>query len=128
MMTVGSHRKMMMTPQTGDTLLVRVTHDAISVVRPDGDALDPSKHVAASRRGVAVGPVDHALAEIGLSRDVVVVVSSFAAAPALATSSDLVAPPPRWFVATRIGRTDATDGFAIFDLRVAVDGMVVSQM
>ena len=48
------------------------------------------RHVVASRRGQSVGPVDAALAEMGLSRRVVVVVPSFPAALAVAATSDLV--------------------------------------
>ena len=47
-------------------------------------------HVVASRRGLSVGPVDAALAAMGLSRRVVVVVPSFPAALAVAVASDLV--------------------------------------
>jgi DNA-binding transcriptional LysR family regulator len=48
-------------------------------------------HVVASRRGHWTGPVDEALAALGLSRTVVVVVPSFRAALAVASVSDLVA-------------------------------------
>src|ERR1700683_5408778 len=48
-------------------------------------------HVVASRRGHWSGPVDEALAALGLSRTVVVVVPSFRAALAVASVSDLVA-------------------------------------
>jgi DNA-binding transcriptional LysR family regulator len=85
-------------------------------------------HVSASRRGVKAGPVDHALAELGLSREVVVVVPSFAAALALAASSDLVALLPQWFAAARILGPGPQDAVEIFDLPLAVDGITVSQM
>ena len=48
-------------------------------------------HVVASRRGRATGPVDDALAALGLARSVVAVVPSFRAALAIAGASDLVA-------------------------------------
>jgi DNA-binding transcriptional LysR family regulator len=48
-------------------------------------------HVVASRRGHERGPVDEALAVLGLSRTVVVVVPGFRAALAVASVSDLVA-------------------------------------
>lgn len=47
-------------------------------------------HVVASRRGRMHGPVDEALAALGLERRVVVVVPSFPAALAVAATSDLV--------------------------------------
>jgi DNA-binding transcriptional LysR family regulator len=48
-------------------------------------------HVVVSRRGFAKGPVDEALAALGLRRTVVAVVPSFRAALAVASASDLVA-------------------------------------
>jgi DNA-binding transcriptional LysR family regulator len=73
-------------------------------------------------------PVDRALAELGLSREVIAVVPSFAAALALAASSDLVALLPQSFAAVRIRRADPQDAIEIFDLPLAVDGITVSQM
>jgi DNA-binding transcriptional LysR family regulator len=86
------------------------------------------EHVVASRRGVKAGPVDRALAELGLSREVIAVVPSFAAALALAASSDLVALLPQSFAAVRILRAGPQDAIEIFDLPLAVDGITVSQM
>jgi DNA-binding transcriptional LysR family regulator len=85
------------------------------------------EHVAASRRGVIAGPVDRALADLGLSREVTVVVPSFAAALAFAASSDLVALLPQSFVAARLQllQTNAVEGF---DLPLRVEGVTVSQM
>ena len=48
-------------------------------------------HVVASRRGHESGPVDEALAALGLTRTVVAVVPSFRAALSVASVSDLVA-------------------------------------
>jgi DNA-binding transcriptional LysR family regulator len=48
-------------------------------------------HVVVSRRGNASGPVDSALAELGLERNVVAVVPGFSEALAIASRSDLVA-------------------------------------
>jgi DNA-binding transcriptional LysR family regulator len=48
-------------------------------------------HVVASRRGDTNGPVDQALASLGLRRSIVVVVPGFSAALAIAKASDLVA-------------------------------------
>lgn len=47
-------------------------------------------YVVASRRGRAHGPVDEALAALGLARRVAVTVPSFPAAMAVAVSSELV--------------------------------------
>ena len=51
-------------------------------------------HVVASRRGRATGPVDEALAALGLERTIVAVVPSFPAALAVARASDLIALVP----------------------------------
>jgi DNA-binding transcriptional LysR family regulator len=48
-------------------------------------------HVVASRRGIANGPVDQALAALGLRRTIVAVVPGFSAALAIAEASDLIA-------------------------------------
>jgi len=52
------------------------------------------RHVAVSRRGIEKGPVDEALAELGLERQVVVMVGGFATALALSRTSDLIASVP----------------------------------
>ena len=52
------------------------------------------QHVFVSRRGLDKGPVDEALASLGLERHVVVIVGGFSAALALARASDLIASVP----------------------------------
>lgn len=86
------------------------------------------EHVAASRRGVAVGPVDRALADLGLSRTVVAVVPGFAAAVAIAAASDLVALLPASYMAARLGVGESTGLVESFDLPLEVEGITVSQM
>ena len=85
-------------------------------------------HVVASRRGATAGPVDRALAKLGLSREVIAVVPSFSAALAVATHSDLVALLPQSFAAARIGHPGIDDTAEIFELPLHVDGITVSQM
>src|SRR5690606_23736127 len=51
-------------------------------------------HVLVSRRGLETGPVDEALAALGLLRNGVATVGGFASAIALAGASDLVATVP----------------------------------
>ena len=53
-----------------------------------------ARHVGITRRGPDQGPVDAALAALGLAREMATRVSSFAAALALARASDLVASVP----------------------------------
>lgn len=75
----------------------------IGVVRaghPLGDAeITPSafatgRHIGLSRRGLPHGPVDEALAALGLQRKVVTTVGGFSTAVALARASDLIASVP----------------------------------
>ena len=86
------------------------------------------EHVAASRRGVAIGPVDRALADLGLSRSVVAVVPGFAAALALSAGSDLVGLLPASYVAARMNSCGPGHPIESFDLPLEVDGITVSQM
>jgi len=75
----------------------------IGVVRPDHPLsrgrITPARyaaegHVLVSRRGLDQGPIDTALAAVGLERRIVTIVGGFAAALALARASDLVASVP----------------------------------
>lgn len=82
-------------------------------------------HVVASRRGLANGPVDKALAELGLARSVIAVVPSFRAALAVAGTSDLVAlVTSSFFNATQSDLADVRS----FPLPVRTEAITVSQM
>lgn len=87
-------------------------------------------HVVASRRGRMRGPVDEALAALGLQRRVSVVVPSFPAALAVAAASDLVGLVTESFV--RAGHPDPAGATALpvraFALPVATSPITVSQM
>jgi DNA-binding transcriptional LysR family regulator len=76
------------------------------------------------------GPVDDALAELGLSRAVVVAVPSFPAALTLARTTDLVALVPSSFIAHELGRqwAGSGDGLTSFPLPVQTKPITVSQM
>jgi DNA-binding transcriptional LysR family regulator len=52
------------------------------------------RHILVSRRGLDRGPIDDALARLGLQREIVTVVGGFATALALARTSDLIASVP----------------------------------
>ena len=54
------------------------------------------RHVLVSRRGLDRGPIDDALEQLGLEREVTTVVGGFSTALALARSSDLIATVPEW--------------------------------
>jgi DNA-binding transcriptional LysR family regulator len=87
-------------------------------------------HVVASRRGRASGPVDDALLAIGLMRTVVAVVPSFAAALAVARSSDLVALLPLSFLngLRKSQNEDLASMMHIFPLPVRTEPITVSLM
>ncbi|MGA0603538.1 LysR family transcriptional regulator [Caulobacter sp. KR2-114] len=81
------------------------------------------RHVVASRRGAAAGPVDHALAERGLSRRVVAVVPGFPDALRIAGQTDLVALVPG---SCFDGEDPLTRGLRRFDLPVRTPPIAVS--
>jgi DNA-binding transcriptional LysR family regulator len=83
------------------------------------------RHVVASRRGAFAGPVDDALAELGLRREVVVVVPSFRDAIRIARRSDLIALVPRSSLASA---DPLTEGLATFELPVRTPEIVISAM
>lgn len=82
-------------------------------------------HVVTSRRGSAMGPVDVALGELGLKREVKVVVPGFPAALSIARASDLLALIPLSFA---YGPTTARAGIQFFELPVDTPGISISQL
>lgn len=79
-----------------------------------------ARHIAVSRRGLGEEPVDHALAPLGLQREVAAIVGGFSAALALAGASDLVASVPE----RHTGKLRA--GLLSFALPVATPEFTVS--
>ncbi len=69
-----------------------------------------AEHVATARAGVARGPVDAALSELGLERRIAVAVPNFPAALALARGADLIATVPER------GVDGVRDGLTTFQL------------
>jgi DNA-binding transcriptional LysR family regulator len=87
-------------------------------------------HVVVSRRGFASGPVDEALAAVGLTRRVLAVVPSFRAALAVASASDLVALVTSSFFNATQGNKINADPMVVrsFPLPVRTEMITVSQM
>jgi DNA-binding transcriptional LysR family regulator len=87
-------------------------------------------HVVASRRGHGSGPVDEALAALGLTRTVVAVVPSFRAALSVASVSDLVALVTNsFFNATQEHQAQSAPVVVrSFPLPVRTEAITVSQM
>ncbi|WP_157264114.1 LysR family transcriptional regulator [Azohydromonas aeria] len=79
-----------------------------------------AKHVLVARRAQAQGPVEEALAAVGLQRDVAAVVGGFSAALALARASDLIASVPERHTA------GLRTGMLCFPLPVQVPEITVS--
>ena len=110
--------------------VVREGHPLLAVGEVTPAAYADCGHVVASRHGRASGPVDRALAALGLTRSVVAVVPGFPAALAVACASDLVALVPASFVdALRERETHGVRaGVQRFPLPVHTEPIVVSQM
>jgi DNA-binding transcriptional LysR family regulator len=87
-------------------------------------------HVVASRRGSSSGPVDEALAALGLTRRVVAVVPSFRAALSVASETDLVALVSSSFFegAQRRQRGSGAASLRGFPLPVRTEPITISQM
>jgi DNA-binding transcriptional LysR family regulator len=87
-------------------------------------------HVVASRRGRTSGPVDEALAALGLKRTIVAVVPSFPAALAVARASNLIALVPASLLVNQAGQQElpASASTFAFALPVTTEEITVSQM
>ncbi len=81
-----------------------------------------ARHILVSRRGRDHGPIDDALRDIGLDRNIVTIVGGFAAALALARTSDLVASVPERHTG------NMRDGLHSFPLPFATPPITVSML
>jgi DNA-binding transcriptional LysR family regulator len=80
--------------------------------------------VVTSRRGKVTGPVDDALAAVGLSRQVAVIVPSFGTALSTAAATDMVALIP----ASYFEHARARSTLRSFELPLATEHITISQM
>ncbi|MGD0191345.1 MAG: LysR family transcriptional regulator [Rhizomicrobium sp.] len=109
--------------------MARIGHPLLS-----GNGITPERyadcaHVVASRKGEFAGPVDDALAALGLHRKVSVVVPGFPDALRIARYSDLVALVPRSCLGNSVANDQsATAGLQSFELPVRTPEIVVSAM
>ncbi len=83
-------------------------------------------HVVASRRGHSRGFVDEALAAVGLTRDISVILPSFPTVLSVCATSDLVGLVPRSYYDA--GRATGRRSLQSFDLPFALPGITVSQI
>lgn len=87
------------------------------------------KHVVASRKETFTGPVDGALEELGLRREIVAVVPGHPDAMRIARQSDLVALVPCSCLGSTLTSTDPpTEGLTSFELPVRTPEIVISAM
>mgnify|MGYP004704936365 CR=1 FL=1 len=88
------------------------------------------QHIASSRQGKYQGPVDDALAELGLTRNVVAVVPGFTAALAVVRESELIALVPASFMKNQPGVADSggISALHMFELPVVTETITISQM
>ncbi|OOG39511.1 LysR family transcriptional regulator [Rhodanobacter sp. C06] len=110
--------------------VVRCGHPLLEPGQLTAERYAACAHVVVSRRGRSDGPVDAALAELGLARRVVAVLPGFRAALAVASDSDLVAlATASFFDATLAACSPAgTSNLACFPLPVRTAPIMVSQM
>ena len=79
------------------------------------------RHILVSRRGLDGGPIDEALAGLGLKRDIVAIVGGFSAALALARGCDLIAAvPDRHTAGLRAGMISFALPFAAPEVTVSM--------
>jgi DNA-binding transcriptional LysR family regulator len=80
------------------------------------------RHILVSRRGLYKGPIDDALRQLGLEREIVTTVGGFSTALALARASDLIASVPE----RHTGKLRA--GMHGFPLPVAIPEVTISML
>src|SRR6187401_422217 len=73
--------------------VVRIGH-ALSQGEITPSRYATGRHIFVSRRGLDKGPIDEALAPLGLEREIVTIVGGFSTALALARATDLIASVP----------------------------------
>ncbi len=107
--------------------VARVGHPLLSEAAITPAAFAGYGHVVATRRGVLTGPVDEALAGLGLRRDIAVLVPNFPAVLTIAATSDLIGLATRSYVEARLA-ADGGAGLASFALPVATPEITVSEI
>lgn len=108
--------------------VVRAGHPLLSAPAITVERYVSYGHVVASRRGLSHGPVDDALAKMGLSRQVISVVPGFPAALAVATASDLIALLPASYLPHPAAQEKRGAAFQTFELPFPDQNITISQM
>ncbi len=110
--------------------VVRDGHPLAGPAALTPERLAAAAHVLVSRRGRGNGPVDRALAALGLARTAAAMVPGFPAALGIAGVSDLVALAPRSYAEAEIARRggETRAGLRILALPMPVEPITISQM
>lgn len=103
--------------------VARTGHPLLAKAAMTAEDFAAGRHVVASRRGKLTGPVDDALAALGLKRDIAAYVPNFAAVLAIAEATDLVGLATRSYVERR-----NAPGVASFALPMPTREITVSQI
>ena len=103
---------------------VRESHPLLAEAEITPERYAACDHVVTSRHGRTEGPVDVALAAMGLARNAAVVVPSFGTALSIAAATDLVALIP----ASYFERLRAQSTLRSFPLPVPAEQITISQM
>jgi DNA-binding transcriptional LysR family regulator len=109
--------------------VARIGHPLLSGTTITPERYAACDHVGASRRGEFAGPVDEALEELGLSRNVTVVVPGFPDAMRIARRTDLIALVPHFCFSNPLDADQAApSGLQSFELPVRTPEIVISAM
>ena len=104
--------------------VVREGHPLLANGKISPERYAACDHVVTSRRGRIMGPVDDALAAVGLTRHVAVVVPTFRTALSTAAATDMVALIP----ASYFEHLRASEALRSFELPVSTEQITISQM
>lgn len=104
--------------------VVREGHPLLANGKISPERYAACDHVITSRRGRTMGPVDDALAAVGLTRHVAVVVPTFRTALSTAAATDMVALIP----ASYFEHLRASEALRSFELPVSTEQFTISQM
>jgi DNA-binding transcriptional LysR family regulator len=108
--------------------ICRVGHPLLEKRRLTAKNYVAYRHVVASRKPDAAGPVDVALQRIGLQRDIAMVVPAFSNVLQIVRHSDLLGLVPRSCLAGRASEAPVVAGLAQFELPVATPEIRVSMI
>jgi DNA-binding transcriptional LysR family regulator len=109
--------------------VARIGHPLLAAPGVTPERYAACDHVVASRNDDFAGPLDQALAKLGLVRRIRVVVPGYPDAMRVARRTDLIALAPRSCLGNRLtSLDDAASGLESFELPVATPEIAISAM